>query len=90
MIDISDHTDTIKNCRLIGVVAERMIGHTVETFKMLNDAEKSAIKWQYLLERCTIKLMIKRKSIIRSQTFVQILDCSVADPMEVLNKIKAY
>lgn len=89
-VNISDHTDTIKNCRLIGTVAERMIGHTIVTFNMLTDIDRTAIKWQYLLERCTIKLLIKRKSIIRSQTFVQIVDCCVADSAEVFNKIKVY
>ncbi|KAJ6646721.1 Protein hold'em [Pseudolycoriella hygida] len=89
-ISLTDHTGTIEQCRLIGDTAERIIGHTLHDFLKLSDAERTAIKWKFLMERCSVKLWIKRKTALRWNTQIVIVDCQLANPAEVLEKIKVY
>lgn len=89
-VDITDHTGTLTNCRLMNQAAENTLNCKLETFLKMGDAQKGKLKWRYLLERCTLKLIIKRKSPVRFQTLYTILDCSVASPQEVGSKIKVY
>lgn len=89
-VDITDHTGTLANCRLMSQAAENTLHCKVEAFLKMGDAQKGKLKWRYLLERCAVKLVIKRKSPVRFQTLYTILDCSVASPKEVGSKIKVY
>ncbi|XP_053688808.1 meiosis-specific with OB domain-containing protein [Sabethes cyaneus] len=89
-VDITDHTGTLANCRLMSQAAENTLNCKVEAFLKMGDTSKGKLKWRYLLERCAVKLVIKRKSPIRFQTLYNIVDCSVANPQEVGSKIKVY
>ncbi|XP_055529864.1 protein hold'em [Wyeomyia smithii] len=89
-VDITDHTGTLPNCRLMNQAAENTLNCKVEAFLRMGDTQKGKLKWRYLLERCVLKLVIKRKSPVRFQTLYTILDCSVASPQEVGSKIKVY
>nr|XP_029724635.1 protein hold'em-like [Aedes albopictus] len=89
-VDITDHTGTLNNCRLVSQAAENTLNCNVDTFLKMGDVQKGKLKWRYLLERCALKLIIKRKSPIRFQSVYTIVECSVAKPQEVELKIKVY
>ncbi|KXJ84433.1 hypothetical protein RP20_CCG008952 [Aedes albopictus] len=89
-VDITDHTGTLNNCRLVSQAAENTLNCNVDTFLKMGDVQKGKLKWRYLLERCALKLIIKRKSPIRFQSVYTIVECSVAKPQEVEHKIKVY
>lgn len=86
-IHLTDHTGTIE-CRLIGDTAERVLGITLTDFLKLPIADRCALKWTFLMERCAVKLSIKKKTALRWNTQITIVDCQVADPTEVREKIK--
>ncbi|XP_058838630.1 protein hold'em [Topomyia yanbarensis] len=89
-VDITDHTGTLTNCRLMSQAAENTLNCKVDSFLKMGDAQKGKLKWRYLLERCSLKLIVKRKSPIRFQTLYSIVECSLANPQEVESKIKVY
>lgn len=89
-MSLSDFTETLDTCRMFGATAERILGRPVNEFLKLTDVERSKLKWQFLLERCKLKLMIKRKTAIRRFVSITVLDCAVADMKEVLTDIKGY
>ncbi|XP_065085636.1 protein hold'em [Ochlerotatus camptorhynchus] len=89
-VDISDHTGTLANCRLVSQAAENTLNCNVEAFLKMGDVQKGKLKWCFLLERCALKLVIKRKSPIRFQTVYSIVECRVAKAHEVEMKIKVY
>lgn len=89
-VHLTDHTGTLDKCRLIGDTAERILGYTLTDFLKLSSDDRCAIKWNFLLERCSVKLSIKRKTALRWKSQITIVDCQVANPSEVLEKIKSY
>ncbi|XP_057606812.1 meiosis-specific with OB domain-containing protein isoform X2 [Hippopotamus amphibius kiboko] len=56
LIDLTDHTGTLHSCSLTGSVAEETLGCTVNEFLAMTDEQKTALKWQFLLERSKIYL----------------------------------
>lgn len=86
---MTDHTGTVQ-CRLKGDNAERILGHSLCDFLKLSDENRASIKWKFLMERCSIKLSIKRKSALRWTTQITMLDCQVSEPAEVIENIKVY
>lgn len=89
-LSVSDHTGTLNNCRLVGSIAENLLGCSMADFKSYSTRSRGEIKWRWLLERCTLKLLIKRKSVIQSTTKIIILDCSSSSSADVLERIKLY
>ncbi|XP_055628761.1 protein hold'em [Toxorhynchites rutilus septentrionalis] len=89
-VDMTDHTGTLSNCRLTSQAAENTLNCKVEAFLKMSDLQKGKLKWRFLLERCALKFVIKRKSPIRFQTMVSIVECVIAKPQEVESKIKVY
>ncbi|XP_058463974.1 meiosis-specific with OB domain-containing protein [Malaya genurostris] len=89
-VDITDHTGTLSNCSLMNQAAENTLKCKVESFLKMGDSQKGKLKWRFLLERCSLKLIVKRKSPIRFQTLYSIVECTVASPREVESKIKVY
>lgn len=89
-VDVTDHTGSLKSCRIGETLAESMLGHSLATFRTLSIQERGEIKWKWLLERCTLKMVVKRKTAIRSQSMVDIVDCIISKPTDVLNHIKMY
>jgi meiosis-specific with OB domain-containing protein len=88
-VGISDHTGTLM-CRLTGKHAETLLRCTVEEFLAMADEDKAALKWQHLLERCAIKLVVKRKSAELSKHMITIVDCVLANSDEVAERISIY
>lgn len=89
-VHLTDHTGTLEQCRLRGVTAERILGHTFESFLNLSDTSRCMLKWKYLLERCGVKLAVKKKTALRPYTLIIIIDCKIAAPTEVVNQIRPY
>ncbi|KAL1392806.1 hypothetical protein pipiens_012209 [Culex pipiens pipiens] len=89
-IDLTDHTGTLANCRLMNQVAEQTLACKVDKFLNMSDEEKGKLKWRILLERCAVKLVVKRKSPVRFQTVYSVAECVVAGAKEVEGKIKVY
>jgi hypothetical protein len=75
---------------LVGKYAEDLLQSSVEGFLKMMDCKKAAIKWNFLLERCKIKLLIKRKSALRMKAFVSVVHIEKADADECCNLMKIY
>ncbi|KAG4077218.1 hypothetical protein HA402_005273 [Bradysia odoriphaga] len=88
-VQLTDHTGTLQ-CRLVGDAAERIFGCSLTDFLNQTDSHRTSIKWTFLMERCTVKLAIKRKTALRFNTQISIVDLKVSDPAEVLEKILVY
>lgn len=89
-IDLTDHTGTLLNCRLIDQFAEKILGYTVEEFEGLTENEIVNIKLKFFLQRCELKILFKKKTVIRTNHFISILDMKLASLEDVANKIKVY
>ncbi|OWK50492.1 Meiosis-specific with OB domain-containing protein [Lonchura striata] len=61
LVDVTDHTGTLHSCYLSDTVAEETLGCTVHEFLMLEENQKTALKWQLLLERSKIYFKDKMK-----------------------------
>ncbi|XP_072523873.1 meiosis-specific with OB domain-containing protein [Salminus brasiliensis] len=87
LVDISDHTGTLKACTLMGTAAEKTLGCTSEEFLCHTELQRMAMKWRFLLERCKIYLKVfpLKKNGIRAN----ILSCTLADPVEVKQSMSA-
>lgn len=89
-MQVSDLTGTLDTCRMYGATADRILGIGLTQFLRLTDTERGKLKWQLLLERCKFKLSIKRKSALTRTVSISVLDCVVADTIEVLTNVQAY
>lgn len=89
-MNISDHTGTLVNCKLYNKFAEGVIGVNVNQFIELSDDEKGLLKWSILLERCLVKLVIRKKSVCRSKTLVSVVECSPINPAEIAKDLRIY
>lgn len=89
-VDLTDHTGSLRKCRIGADLAETMLGHSLDVFAILSSERRGEIKWKWLLERCTLKMVVKRKSVVRSQPVICIVDCVVAKQADVLGHIKMY
>ncbi|KAA0725293.1 Meiosis-specific with OB domain-containing protein [Triplophysa tibetana] len=83
LVDISDHTGTLKTCSLTGTVAEKTLGCKTEEFMCLSESQRTTMKWTLLLERCKIYLKVLSSPKTRSGMKASILSCALADPVEV-------
>uniref|UniRef100_A0A8C9AT48 Meiosis-specific with OB domain-containing protein n=1 Tax=Prolemur simus TaxID=1328070 RepID=A0A8C9AT48_PROSS len=83
LIDLTDHTGTLYSCSLTGSVAEETLGCTVNNeFLAMTDEQKTALKWQFLLERSKIYLKFVLSHRARSGLRISVLSCKLADPVE--------
>ncbi|EZA55018.1 hypothetical protein X777_04482 [Ooceraea biroi] len=57
-VNLKDDTGYLIGCRLIGDVAERVLGCTVDEFQAMTVEERNELKWMYLLEKYNICLHI--------------------------------
>lgn len=89
-MDISDHTGTLINCKLYNKFAEKVIGVNVHNFIEMSDDEKGSLKWNILLERCAVKLVVRKKSVCRARTLISVVDCAVINPNQVSRELKIY
>ncbi|XP_042778247.1 meiosis-specific with OB domain-containing protein isoform X3 [Panthera leo] len=82
LIDVTDHTGTLHACSLTGGVAEETLGCTVNEFLTMTDEQKTALKWQFLLERSKLYLKFFLSHRARGGLRVSVLSCKLADPTE--------
>ncbi|XP_020942458.1 meiosis-specific with OB domain-containing protein isoform X1 [Sus scrofa] len=82
LIDLSDHTGTLHFCSLTGSVAEETLGCTVNEFLAMTDEQRTALKWQLLLERTKIYLKVSLLHRARARLRMSVLSCKLADPVE--------
>uniref|UniRef100_A0AAA9SQW4 Meiosis specific with OB-fold n=1 Tax=Bos taurus TaxID=9913 RepID=A0AAA9SQW4_BOVIN len=82
LIDLTDHTGTLHSCSLTGSVAEETLGCTVDEFLAMTDEQKTALKWQFLLERSKIYLKFFISHRARGGLRVSVLSCKLADSIE--------
>ncbi|XP_008579808.1 PREDICTED: meiosis-specific with OB domain-containing protein isoform X1 [Galeopterus variegatus] len=82
LVDLTDHTGTLRSCSLAGGVAEETLGCTVNEFLTMTDEQKTALKWQFLLERSKIYLKLVLSHRARGGLRVTVLSCKLADPIE--------
>ncbi|XP_019504292.1 PREDICTED: meiosis-specific with OB domain-containing protein isoform X2 [Hipposideros armiger] len=82
LIDLTDHTGTLHSCSLTGSVAEETLGCTVNEFFAMTDEQKTALKWQFLLERSKIYLKFFASPKARGGLRISVLSCKLADPVE--------
>uniref|UniRef100_A0A8B9KAZ2 Meiosis-specific with OB domain-containing protein n=2 Tax=Astyanax mexicanus TaxID=7994 RepID=A0A8B9KAZ2_ASTMX len=86
LVNISDHTGTLKGCSLTGTAAEKTLGCTSEEFMCFPEPHRMTMKWRFLLERCKIYLKVLSK---KTGTRAHILSCTLADPVEVKQSMSA-
>ncbi|XP_027626781.1 meiosis-specific with OB domain-containing protein isoform X2 [Tupaia chinensis] len=82
LIDLTDHTGTLHSCSLTGEVAEEALGCTVNEFLAMTDEQKTALKWQFLLERSKVYLKFVLSQRARAGLRISVLACKLADPVE--------
>ncbi|XP_076998330.1 meiosis-specific with OB domain-containing protein [Tamandua tetradactyla] len=82
LIDLTDHTGTLPSCKLTGSVAEETLGCTVNEFLAMTDDQRTALKWQFLLERSKIYLKFVSSHRARGGVRISVLSCRLADPIE--------
>ncbi|XP_017878383.1 meiosis-specific with OB domain-containing protein [Ceratina calcarata] len=57
-VNLKDDTGYLVGCRLSGEVAERVLGCTASEFQAMIIPEREVLKWQYVLERCDVRLHV--------------------------------
>ncbi|XP_063170811.1 meiosis-specific with OB domain-containing protein [Candoia aspera] len=87
LVDLTDHTGTLHFCTLSDIIAEETLGYTVQEFQALTEAQKTALKWQLLLERSKIYFKVILSTTARTGLRVKLLSCKLADPMEACQNL---
>ncbi|XP_067390344.1 meiosis-specific with OB domain-containing protein isoform X2 [Emydura macquarii macquarii] len=82
LVDLTDHTGTLRSCNLSDVVAEETLSCTVHEFLTLTEEQKTALKWHLLLERSKIYFKLVLSPSLRTGWRVNLLSCKLADPVE--------
>ncbi|ETN61122.1 hypothetical protein AND_007232 [Anopheles darlingi] len=89
-VDLTDHTGTLVGCRMVSAVAETVLRCDVTSFERKTEQQRTALKWMYLLDRCAVRLVVKRRTATRFQQLFSIVGCTLIDPLEVESKLKVY
>ncbi|XP_044308502.1 meiosis-specific with OB domain-containing protein [Varanus komodoensis] len=82
LVDLTDQTGTLHSCKLSDTVAEETFGYTVQEFQSLTEAQKTTLKWHFLLERSKIYFKVVISANSRTGLRVSLLSCKLADPIE--------
>ncbi|XP_010136456.1 PREDICTED: meiosis-specific with OB domain-containing protein-like, partial [Buceros rhinoceros silvestris] len=82
LVDLTDHTGTLRSCYLSDTVAEETLGCTAQEFLTLAEDKKTALKWRLLLERCKIYFKVTLSPSRRTGLKVNLLSCKLANPRE--------
>nr|CAH7754922.1 unnamed protein product [Callosobruchus chinensis] len=88
-VDLMDHTGTLVDCKLGNQIAERMLGCTAKEFANLSDDQKCILKWKFLTRRCKVYLAVSYVGG-RNPVVITVLDLSVANPLEVAQRLTVY
>ncbi|XP_056644226.1 meiosis-specific with OB domain-containing protein isoform X2 [Diorhabda sublineata] len=87
-LTLTDHTGSLKNCRLSGHPAEQALGCTAREFSNMSDDEKGILKWKYLLERCAVYIAVI--FVGRKSPIISILKISLTNSLEVSRRLAVY
>ncbi|XP_037363687.1 meiosis-specific with OB domain-containing protein isoform X2 [Talpa occidentalis] len=87
LVALTDHTGTLPSCSLAGSVAEETLGCTVNQFLEMTGGQKTALKWQLLLERSKIYLKCCPAPRARAGLRISVLSCRRADPGEASRRL---
>ncbi|XP_011638034.1 meiosis-specific with OB domain-containing protein isoform X1 [Pogonomyrmex barbatus] len=82
-INLKDDTGYLIGCRLIGDNAERILGCTVEEFQAMTVEKRSEMKWQYLLEKCDVRLHILGPTSIFPRALYNVLSIQLCVDKEI-------
>ncbi|NWR68190.1 MEIOB protein, partial [Bucorvus abyssinicus] len=82
LVNLTDHTGTLRSCYLSEAVAEETLGCTVQEFLTLAEDKKTTLKWQLLLERSKIYFKVTLSPSWRTGLKVNLLSCKLAAPRE--------
>lgn len=85
LVDISDQSGTIINCRMMSSALETVLGYPPDQFQQLPASAIAEFKTKYLLEKCKIYFRISKNT--RSNS-VLVLSCALADPEEIAENTK--
>ncbi|XP_034240920.1 meiosis-specific with OB domain-containing protein [Thrips palmi] len=86
-ISLSDHTGTLKNCRLTAEAAEAVLGCSVAQFDAMSHNQKSVLSCNFILERCAARVLVLKASKDRRQPVVSMVSCTIADNGEVASRL---
>ncbi|KAJ1523014.1 hypothetical protein ONE63_002149 [Megalurothrips usitatus] len=86
-INLSDHTGTLKNCRLTADAAELVLGCTAPQFDSMSSDQKILLKWNLLLEHCAARILVLKASHERRQPYISLVSCNIADLAEVASRL---
>ncbi|CAG5117272.1 unnamed protein product [Candidula unifasciata] len=86
-VSLTDHTGSLELCHLLPDVAEQMLGCKAREWPNLHSAEKTNIKWIYLLERARAVIKMKRvDDRTGARCFIHVLALEKADPQQLLDQ----
>lgn len=90
-VELIDHSGTLR-CRLRDAAAERLIGCVPIAWRTKSDRERGLTKWRWLLERCAVKVRVRRSTSTSGQLWsgVDVVDCQLANDERVEREIKLY
>lgn len=89
-VDLSDHTGSITNCRLLNEEGERTFHCTADEFQGYTWSQKCGLKWKFLMERCCVKVGVYKRTVYRPFGFIRIVELKLADHREVQDQLKIY
>lgn len=90
-VELIDHSGTLR-CRLRDAAAERLIGCVPAAWRGKSYRDRGLIKWRWLLERCAVKVRVRRSTSTSGQLWsgVDVVDCQLANDEQVEREIKLY
>lgn len=90
LVDFSDHSGSLTNCRLLNAEAEKLLGCSADDFQASSWSEQCVKKWKFLMERCRVKVVVYKRTVYRQRSFIRVVEMKLADHYEVKQKIKIY
>lgn len=89
-LDLSDHTGTVSNCRLLNEEGEKTLGCRADVFQAYPWPDKCGLKWKFLMERCRLKVVVYKRTVYRPYSFIRIVEMKLACNREVVDRAKIY
>lgn len=90
LVNLSDHTGSLVNCRLMDSYAANVLGHNITEYKNLSENEIEIIRSKYMLERYAVKILVKRKTAFRTRVYYNVLDFCPVDGETAKSQLKVY
>ncbi|CAH1992327.1 unnamed protein product [Acanthoscelides obtectus] len=88
-MDLMDHSGTLVGCKFGNQIAEKLLGYTAKQFANLSDDQKGILKWKFLMRRCKVYIAVSYVGG-RNPVIITVLDLSIANPLEVAQRLTVY